>query len=105
VLSTTPGGLDGIYVDLLSKSVCMLAFVRACMRACVHACVLVNHRLSTVKYHTALNDLLGAGEIRETANLINRGNIFQEISEHFLRKTRIVFFIPGEWIKQPHHIA
>ncbi len=48
---------------------------------------------------------MGAGEIRETANLINRGNISQEISEHFLRKTRIAFFIPGEWSKQPHHIA
>jgi hypothetical protein len=44
--------------------------------------------------------VLEAGEIRETANLINRGNIFQEISEHFLRKTRIIFLIPGEWSKQ-----
>ena len=41
----------------------------------------------------------GAGEIRETANLINRGNIFQEIREHFLRNTRIHIFIPCEWSK------
>jgi hypothetical protein len=52
-----------------------------------------------------LSGFKGAGEIRETANLINPGNIFQEISEHFLRKTRIIFFIPGEWSKQPHHKA
>jgi hypothetical protein len=29
----------------------------------------------------------GAGEIREIAYLINPGNIFQEIREHFLRNT------------------
>ncbi len=42
----------------------------------------------------------GAGEIRETANLINRGNIFQEIREHFLRNTRIHIFFSCEWSKQ-----
>ncbi len=42
----------------------------------------------------------GAGEIRETANLINRRNIFQEIREHFLRNTQIHIFISCEWSKQ-----
>ncbi len=37
---------------------------------------------------------LGVGEIRETAYLINPGNIFQEICKHFLRNTRIYIFIP-----------
>jgi hypothetical protein len=46
------------------------------------------------KYREAA--VMGAGEIREAANLINRGNIFQEISEHFLRNTRITIFIPFE---------
>jgi hypothetical protein len=43
---------------------------------------------------------LGAGEIRESANLINRGNIFRKIREHFLRNTRIHIFICCEWSKQ-----
>ncbi len=51
----------------------------------------------SVKQKKNLSILLrGAGEIREAANLINRGNIFQEISEHFLRNTRITIFIPFE---------
>ncbi len=44
--------------------------------------------------------ILGAGEIREAANLINRGNIFQEIREHLLRNTRINIFFPFERSKQ-----
>jgi hypothetical protein len=47
---------------------------------------------------------LGAGEIRETTYLINPGNIFQEILEHFLRNTRIYIFIPHEWRKHEYKL-
>ena len=40
VLSTTPGGFDGIDIDLLSISACMRACMRACVRACLCVCVL-----------------------------------------------------------------
>ncbi len=45
--------------------------------------------LTTAKTFLSYVEHKGAGEIRELSNLINPGNIFQEIHEHFLRITRI----------------